>query len=145
MKKVKNLIKHIVMWKLKDFAEGKDKLENAKIIKVGLEDLQNKINQISHIEVGININESEQAYDVVLYSEFDSVDDLNLYQSHPDHVRISEFITNLRDVRHVKKINKSICFFSQFLSKYPDIAGFKKFGSLHYTEMVFSILVFAKK
>jgi hypothetical protein len=89
------------MWKLKEFAEGKDKLENAKIIKMGLEDLKNKINQIRCIEVGININESEQAYDVVLYSEFDSVEDLNLYQNHPDHVRISEFITNLRDVRVV--------------------------------------------
>ena len=95
------MIKHIVMWKLKEFAEGKDKLENAKIIKMGLEDLKNKINQIRCIEVGININESEQAYDVVLYSEFDSVEDLNLYQNHPDHVRISEFITNLRDVRVV--------------------------------------------
>lgn len=95
------MIKHIVMWKLKEFAEGKDKLENAKIIKMGLEDLKNKINQIRCIEVGININESEQAYDVVLYSEFDSVEDLNLYQNHPDHVRISEYITNLRDVRVV--------------------------------------------
>lgn len=89
------------MWKLKEFAEGKDKLENAKIIKMGLEDLENKINQIRCIEVGININKSEQAYDVVLYSEFDSVEDLNLYQNHPDHLRISEFITNLRDVRVV--------------------------------------------
>lgn len=35
------MIKHIVMWKLKEFAEGKDILENAKIIKMGLEDLEN--------------------------------------------------------------------------------------------------------
>jgi hypothetical protein len=89
------------MWKLKKFAEGKDKLGNAKIIKIDLENLQNKIDKIRHIEVGININESEQAYDVVLYSEFDSVEDLNLYENHPDHVRISEFISKVRDIRVV--------------------------------------------
>ncbi|MGE5629149.1 MAG: Dabb family protein [Solirubrobacterales bacterium] len=96
------MIKHIVMWRLKDFAEGKDKRENAIIIKAGLEDLKNKINQIRHIEVGININESEQAYDIVLYSEFDNIEDLNLYQNHPDHIRISEFVRKVRAIRIVE-------------------------------------------
>jgi len=89
------------MWKLKEFAEEKDKLENAKTIKRDLENLQNKINQIRYIEVGININESEQAYDVILYSEFNSIEDLDTYQNHPDHVRISEFISKVRDTRVV--------------------------------------------
>ena len=31
------MIKHIVMWKLQEFAEGRNKLENAKIIKEKLE------------------------------------------------------------------------------------------------------------
>jgi len=89
------------MWKLKEFAKEKDKLENAKTIKRDLENLQNKINQIRYIEVGININGSEQAYDVVLYSEFNSIEDLDIYQNHPDHVRISEFISKVRDTRVV--------------------------------------------
>ncbi len=62
------MIKHIVMWKLKDEAEGNSKAENAKIIKNSLEDLKGKINEIVHLEVGIDVNKSEQAYDVVLYS-----------------------------------------------------------------------------
>ena len=61
------MIKHIVMWKLKDEAEGNSKAENAKIIKNSLEDLKGKINEIVNIEVGIDVNKSEQAYDVVLY------------------------------------------------------------------------------
>ena len=61
------MIKHIVMWKLKDEAEGNSKDENAKIIKNSLEDLKGKINEIVDIEVGIDVNKSEQAYDVVLY------------------------------------------------------------------------------
>lgn len=93
------LIKHIVMWKLKEFAEEKEKFENANIIKKNLEDLQNKINEIKFIEVGININQSAQAYDVVLYSEFANIEDLNIYQNHPDHLKVSEFVSKVRDKR----------------------------------------------
>ncbi len=74
------MIKHIVMWKLKDEAEGNSKAENAKIIKNSLEDLKGKINEIIHLEVGIDVNKSEQAYDVVLYSTFNSLEDLDSYQ-----------------------------------------------------------------
>lgn len=37
------MIKHIVMWKLKDEAEGNSKAENAQIIKNSLEDLKEKL------------------------------------------------------------------------------------------------------
>lgn len=95
------MIKHIVMWKLKEFAEEKDKFENANIIKRNLEGLKNKINEIKFIEVGININQSTQAYDVVLYSEFANIEDLNKYQNHPEHLKVSEFVSKVRDERVV--------------------------------------------
>jgi len=95
------LIKHIVMWKLKEFAEGKSKLENANIIKINLEDLKHKIDEVKLIEVGVNINNSQQAYDVVLYSEFENLEDLNLYQNHPDHVKVGEFINKVKEERIV--------------------------------------------
>lgn len=87
------------MWKLKEFAEGKEKQENAKLIKIGLESLREKINQIKFIEVGININKSDQAYDVVLYSLFENIDDLNTYQNHPEHIKVSEYVGKVKDVR----------------------------------------------
>jgi len=37
------MLHHIVMWKLKDFAEGKTKNENAELMKEKLEDLKIKI------------------------------------------------------------------------------------------------------
>ena len=95
------MIKHIVMWKLKEFAEGKDKGENAKIIKTGLENLQQKINELKFIEVGININNSPQAYDVVLYSQFENVEDLNIYQNHPEHIKVGEFVKKVVNERVV--------------------------------------------
>lgn len=95
------MIKHIVMWKLKESAEGNSKLENAKIIKNGLEDLQGKIDALKFIEVGININESAQAYDLVLYSEFNSQKDLDTYQNHPQHLKVAEFIGKVKAERIV--------------------------------------------
>lgn len=95
------MIKHIVMWKLKDEAEGNSKAENAKIIKNSLEDLKGKINEIVNIEVGIDVNKSEQAYDVVLYSIFNSLEDLDSYQKNPDHVKASSFVKKVASSRVV--------------------------------------------
>ncbi|MBC2580427.1 Dabb family protein [Clostridium sp. DJ247] len=102
------MIKHIVTWKLKDFAEGKGKVENANKIKIDLESLKDKIEQIKFIEVGININQSEQAYDVVLYSEFESVEDLNIYQNHPEHIKVAGFVGKVKDQRVVVDYESNI-------------------------------------
>ena len=95
------MIKHIVMWKLKDSARGTSKDQNALELKSVLEDLKNKISVIKQIEVGINFNKSSAAYDVVLYSEFDSEQDLQAYQKHPDHVKVVDFVNEIRDDRAV--------------------------------------------
>ena len=95
------MIKHIVMWRLKDFANGASKEENAKKLKSHLESLKSKIKEIKHIEVGINIKSSDAASDVVLYSEFDSMDDLEVYQRHPEHMKIVDFANEVRLERRV--------------------------------------------
>ena len=82
------MIKHIVMWKLKE--ENKEK--NAMKIKNDLEALKDKIEELKAIEVGINFNESESAYDVVLYSEFESKEDLDSYQNNKDHKEVGAFV-----------------------------------------------------
>jgi len=89
------------MWKLKDSARGTSKDQNALELKSVLEDLKNKISVIKQIEVGINFNKSSAAYDVVLYSEFDSLQDLQAYQKHPDHVKVVDFVNEIRDDRAV--------------------------------------------
>ena len=95
------MIKHIVMWRLKDFAEGASRVENAKKLKETLEGLKDKISEIREIEVGINFNPSDAAPDVVLYSTFDSAEDLNAYQKHPEHVKVAEFVGKIRSDRNV--------------------------------------------
>ena len=93
------MLKHIVMWKLKDFAEGKSREENFAYIKSRLEDyLVNIIPQIKFIEVGRTVNPGAD-YDAVLYSEFESPEDLEIYMNHPEHKKISEYISKIRESR----------------------------------------------
>ena len=72
------MIKHIVMWKLKNKAD-------AEIIQDKLEALMGKIPGLLKVEVGIDFSESEQSSDVVLYSELESREALAVYQAHPEH------------------------------------------------------------
>lgn len=91
------MVKHIVMWKLKDFAEGASREENARKLKAKLEALEGTIPELQKAEVGINFDASPAAYDVVLYSEFADRDALRAYQRHPEHQRlISEFLDKVR-------------------------------------------------
>ena len=94
------MVKHIVMWKLKDFAEGKSRGENIKYIKGELEKLKDSIKEIKFLEVGENVN-ADKSYDAVLYSEFDSLEDLEIYQNHPDHKKVAEYVGKVRESRVV--------------------------------------------
>ncbi len=95
------MIKHIVMWQLKEVAECGDRLQNARKMKHDLEALKTKIPQIRHIEVGLNSIPSDASYDVALYSEFDSMNDLEIYQKHPEHLKVAEFVAKVRERRVV--------------------------------------------
>jgi Stress responsive A/B Barrel Domain len=95
------MIKHVVMWKLKDFAEGADKKDNALKIKSSLELLSSKIKEVKFLEVGISISDAADFYDIVLISEFKNIRDLENYQKHPDHIKAAEFIGKVRLERKV--------------------------------------------
>jgi len=95
------MIKHIVMWKLKDAAEGLTKDQIARKIKTDLEALVPVIPAIGKLEVGINIIPSDAAFDVALYSEFASQADLQTYMTHPAHQAIVTFIRAVVTNRHV--------------------------------------------
>lgn len=93
------MIKHIVMWKFKDFAEGATKEENIKKVKSLLEELPTKIDFIREMNVETNVNPKESMYDAVLISTFDSIEDVERYRVHPEHKKISSFVSLIRDAR----------------------------------------------
>ena len=90
------MIKHVVMWKLHPIAEGFSKQENAVRIKQELLKLPSLIPQIAAFEIGLNINNSVNAFDLILNSEFHNREDLAKYQVHPAHMKLKEFTKELR-------------------------------------------------
>lgn len=95
------MIKHIVMWRLKEEAAGATKEENALKLKERLEALVDVIDSLHVAEVGINYNSSDAAFDVILYSEFDDKAGLESYQNHPEHLKIVDFVGEIRTDRAV--------------------------------------------
>lgn len=97
------MIKHIVMWKLKDEAAGSGKAKNAELIRSKLEDLKRKIPELLEVEVGICMleNNDPSISDVVLCSSFRSETDLKTYAKHPAHLEVVEFIKKVVSERRV--------------------------------------------
>jgi len=93
------MIKHIVMWKLKDHAEGADKAANAIKLKALLETCNNLVPGMLALEAAIAAPTLEATYDVVLYTEFADRAALNAYQEHPTHQAIKPFIGAVRAER----------------------------------------------
>lgn len=95
------MVKHIVMWRLHEQAEGRTKQQNLQLLKEKLMSLKPKIKEIIDYQVGFNFEQSPAAFDVVLISEFTSKKDLDIYRHHPEHVKIAEFIGKIRSERAV--------------------------------------------
>ncbi len=89
------MFKHIVMWKLDESVSGISKKENAELIKSSLEKLPSLISQIVRYEVGINLQDGDRTFDVVLISEFHNQKDFEIYRSHREHLKVVEKIREL--------------------------------------------------
>lgn len=95
------MIKHIVMWTIKDGIDGKTKEQNILRLKVMLDNLVGKIPGIKQLEVGVNYNSSPAAFDIVLYTIFKDKEELTIYQDHPEHMKVKEFVSKIADKRAV--------------------------------------------
>jgi hypothetical protein len=82
------MIVHIVIFKFKD--ENKD----ANILKTKelLNALESKIEELVSMEVGVNFDTAERAYDLSLYSKFQTKADLDTYATHSEHLKVVSFI-----------------------------------------------------
>lgn len=96
------MVRHLVLFKLADEAEGKSRAENALWIKERLEALVEVIPVIRKMEVSVNHPDAPSGnHDVVLDSEFDTWGDLRAYAIHPEHVKVAEYIAKVRTGRAV--------------------------------------------
>ncbi|MBV7549841.1 Dabb family protein [Pseudomonas sp. PDM26] len=92
-------VKHIVMWNLRGESEV-ERSSNIEKLKSAFESIRTEIPGLRTLEIGVDFSKIDYACDVVLYSEFDSVEALEGYASHPAHLRVREELGNLRITRH---------------------------------------------
>ena len=92
------MVKHIVLFKVKDEVPETDKLVVMNKFKEAIEALPAKISVIRKIEVGLNMNPGE-SWHIALYSEFDNLDDVKFYATHPDHVAAGKIIAEAKESR----------------------------------------------
>ena len=85
------MIKHIVMWKFKDGVDEADRLE----MKRQLEALKGVVPGLVDIEIGLDLSKKEASMDMVLYSEFQTLEDLAAYAVHPEHLKVVDFVKPL--------------------------------------------------
>lgn len=86
------MIKHIVLWTIKD---EEDKSSVLPLLKSKLEALVKEIDVLKKIEVGFNYNNTPAAYDVALYSEFLTKADLDAYIIHPAHQAVGIYVKSV--------------------------------------------------
>ncbi len=82
------MVKHIILWTLRDEYDSKQKEEIKANIKEGLEGLYGKIPGLKEIKVYTNGLASSNA-DLMLDSTFDDEDALKGYAVHPAHVEVA--------------------------------------------------------
>ena len=83
------MVKHVILWQLKDELDEKQKIEVKKNIKTGLEGLIGKVDGLTEIKVYTEGLESSNA-DLMLYSVFESEAALKGYAVHPEHVAVAD-------------------------------------------------------
>ncbi len=83
------MVKHIILWQLKEEYTQEEKTQIAAEIKEGLESLKGKIPGLLDIHVQTDRLASSNA-DVMLDSSFESEEALKGYATHPEHVKVAD-------------------------------------------------------
>ncbi|MFA5454332.1 MAG: Dabb family protein [Sulfurimonas sp.] len=85
------MIVHIVMFKFKD----ENKSSNTEEVLKRLNALVQLVPTLKSMEVGVNFTISERAFDLSLYSTFETKEDLDAYALHPEHLKVVELIKSV--------------------------------------------------
>ncbi|MDP2689253.1 MAG: Dabb family protein [Deltaproteobacteria bacterium] len=86
------MITHVVLFRLKD--RSKKNIERTRDMLMALKD---RIPVLRSFEVGTDIIRSERSYDLALVARFDSLDGLEAYRIHPDHVNVVDYIAQVKE------------------------------------------------
>jgi len=92
------MYKHVVLWKLKESANGMTKAELSAEVKNRLDTLPSIISEVKQYEVAINIGDyGASFYDVSLISVFENKDTFWAYTKYPEHDKVVAFIQSVQE------------------------------------------------
>ncbi len=83
------MVKHIILWTLKDSLSEEEKIQIKKSIKEGLESLQGVVPGLTDIKVQIDGRLASSNADFMLECTLESEEALKGYAVHPAHVAIA--------------------------------------------------------
>ena len=83
------MVKHIILWQLKDEFTAEEKTAIKAGMKSGLEGLLGQIPGLTEIKVQTEGLPSSNA-EVMLYTVFETADALKTYATHPAHVEVAD-------------------------------------------------------
>lgn len=83
-------VRHVVIWSIRDDISDVD--EAFRQMASRLKALVGVIPGLVSLEVGRDLGDSDSNWDVVLVSEHESVDALEVYQQHPAHLEVAAFV-----------------------------------------------------
>ena len=88
------MVKHIVFWKINENGTEEDRRKNVQLFVQKTEYLKSIIPQIKEAKVGYNVNEGD-VFHVCIDSVFESLEDLETYINHPEHLKVREFMNSI--------------------------------------------------
>lgn len=83
------MLKHVVCQKIPDQAAA----QKAKEMLLAL---PQEIPELIKMEVGLDTTHSERSFDLVLIATFATREDLHMYEVHPAHQKVRQFIRSVR-------------------------------------------------
>jgi len=87
------MVRHIVMWRLKDSFEGRNKSKMIRELKDRLETLPRLVPGILQLEVATHFaTPTETSCDLVLVTAFKDRSALAVYDNHPEHEKVKPFV-----------------------------------------------------
>lgn len=87
------MVKHVVMYRLKDKSSADEMVAR-------FNSMRGKIDVLRSLSAGKDEIKSARAYDVALICEFDSLEDLEIYASHPVHLPVKEYVHSVIEEAH---------------------------------------------
>ena len=95
------MIRHTIMWKFKEQVGNEDRDAIMSHVEKILSALKPIIPEIRSMRIEKDILRSQSSFDMIYITEFDSLDTLEVYRVHPEHMKVSKYVAKVSTARVV--------------------------------------------